>query len=264
MNQIASDTPVSSSASFNPAAPDDLTLDVSVLDSFIADTDFYYQTQDSTYNYHVVWLKPRDNDKFDLSLWNDSGYSQYLSSSNLGNGALNWIVYYGSDRIYPRSHAYIGSSGNLDIEWDAALPSSLNLGYSDALSITDQIELYYFSLEPSKAYNFTLDVPLTGDFALFLYGGLEQRGDALNPTEYLALSNTSGLGTDELIANFTPATAGIYVALIVRYAGDGSYEFKYFYATPEPGGIPGFAGSILLFGLLVLIINPIRKIFRGD
>jgi hypothetical protein len=258
-----SDIPLTASASFIPSNPDNLTNGNPVYDTFFEDTEFYYQTADNSYKYHVVWLRAVSALPFDLSLWNNSGYTEYLASCYLGAGELNWVVFYGTNRFWIRSHANYGGNGNLYIEWEAAEPVALGQTVSHSITAGNQAELYYVSMWDNQTYNLTLNVPDTGDHDLYLYGGLTERGDAFNPNACIEWSNTTGLGTDELIGNYTPPASGEYVVLIVRKSGTGVVEFTFDYATPS-GGIPGFTGWILLLGILALPVMQLWKIHRRD
>ncbi len=248
----------------DPGNPTNLTMNSPLYDLLYSDSDYWFQTQPNSYKYHVAWICPMTTFHLDLTLYNDSGSTPLLEGSHQAAGTINWVVFYGTGRFWLRSHAYSGTSAYVYIEWEAAEPCALGQTVSRSITAANQAELYYISMSDDQNYSLSLTVPDTGDHDLYLYGGLTERGDVFGPNSCIEWSNTTGLGTDELIANYTPPATGEYVVLLVRKSGTGTVDFTFDYATPSGEGIPGFTGWILLLGILALPVMQLWKIHRKE
>lgn len=182
-------------------------------------------------------MSPPADRNFDLFLHRDEDYANLNGSSCESSGELEWILFEGVERVYPKVQV-IDYEGCGWIEWDTARSiqrGDLEPGY---LNEGDCIEIYSFSLS-QEFYSFKLEVPATGDFDLYLYH--LEAGWTANATQHLNKSASAGLGVGEMIENYRPPPCWnytshclTYLALIVRVAGNGTYTFSFDYYSASP------------------------------
>ncbi len=212
---------------FNDAAIEDY-YDLSTAQEYFYETRPVY-----AFTYTAVWMQPiAPSNNFDLYLYSDSSYSNLVANSTRSTGLLEWVVFRSpSVQIYyPKVEAF--STGSAYIEWESqAFQLSPGWSATYTLSVSESIEVYYSLLFSESAYNLYLDVPVGGDFDLYLYALAE--GAATSYAGHIAKSATVGDGVDELIF-FNPPSDGYYGWLVVRANGSGSFTMYNNLFEPTP------------------------------
>lgn len=200
-----------------------LSDDSPLYQSYTSGSNYSYQTGTASSSYyHVVWVKATNSyNNINLSLYADSGYSNLLVSSLRGSGYLNWLVFRpsSSQYYYPKVVSYY--SGDAYIEWEDS-SNYLSIGSSQScyLSNYDFIDMFRVYLSSSTTYSFTLDVPATADYDLYLYHLLP--GNATTSSNFVRNSTTLGQGYDEIISSYTPISSDYYAIIITWKSGSGS------------------------------------------
>lgn len=249
---LLADTPFESTASGNPSSPEILSADYTMYEYYGSSyTNYYYRTSSSYSNYyHVVWVRPTSSaNRFYLYLYTSSSYSGSIASSTRGPGLLNWVVVRSSGVSYYYPKVYRSSgTGNAYIKWEpTASYSSIGTSYVNHLSGSDCIEIYEVHLTSGKKYEFTLDVPIAGDYDLYLY--YLNLGQATGYSGYYRSSTNSGYGSDETIRYEVPNT-GYYALVVVHSGGSGDYILHLDQARSR-------AGRVILVMLIVIAVNII-------
>ncbi len=220
------------SGSTNPSSPTSLSDDGYIYESYSASTNYYYRTSTASSSYyHVIWVQPTSTaDNFDLYLYSDSGYSTLRTSSGRGDGYLDWVVFRPSSSTYYYPRVYTYDVGNAYIEWEDG-SSSISYGgsYGVPVSSSECVELYRVSLSSSNTYSFTLDVPSTGDYDLYLY--YLSYGSYTSYTGYTRASAATGAGYDETISGFNPYYTGDYAIIVTWKSGSGTPYLSYSYSS---------------------------------
>lgn len=255
--------------SLNATSIKELSDDSAAYESYSAFTSYHYRIPVASFLYYqVVWMQPTSPlDDFDLLLYSDENYSDLIGMSARGDGALDWIVFKPntSSSFYPTVDTSSGSSGNAYIEWEDS-SESLYFSVSGALSSSDCLEVYEVYLSTISTYSFTLEVPVGGDFDLYLY--YLSSGEVANRSGCVASSVTPNNGSDEGISNYKPADYGDHVLLVVRSSGSGLYRLSYSFSFPNPFLDFYFFLMLILAGfgiagLVVALIVIVRKKRRG-
>ncbi len=236
-------------------SPTLLSEDSTIQDHYkYTSTRYYYKTGTAlNAYYHVVWLQPVESyNDFDLYLYSDSNYSTEAAFSTEASGDLDWVVFRPSISQPYNPLAYIqAGTGYAYIEWkisyDRIFVDSSNSAF---LNASECIEIYQISLSSSSTYDFTLDVPSSGDYDFYFF--YLSPGSATNSTGYVGASASSGLGVDEAILAYSPPVSGDYVILVARRSGAGPYYLASQLSSSSTS--PGFdSGMLLLIVGIVLI-----------
>ncbi len=250
-------------ASTNPSSPTYLSDDYADSESYSSSLYYYYRTSTaSTYYYHVVWLQPYySNDDFDLSVYSDSSYSNFVASSIRGDGLLDWVVFRPSSYqyYYPRVLTY--DAGSAYIEWeDSSTTISVKNSVSAYLSSSEAIEIFEVSLSSSKEYDITLKIPSGLDADLYLY--YLNQGSGTSYSGYFQCSKRTGSGVDEKIDDYSPTISGDYAIIIARSSGSGSATLEFNYAHDLIPVIITIVVLIVISGILAMAVVIYKKSSR--
>ena len=257
--------PISQSQSTDPGNPINLIDDVTLTHTYSSSTDYYYRIGlASGWIIRVVWLQPViTTNNFDLLLYNDTGYSQLLSSSIGSANGFEWIVYHAGNSLYsyPKVHSQSGSSGVAYIQQEMLTPATDTK--TGALDATDCIDGYSTRTTSSgNKYRVNLEVPVTGDFDLYIYYDvfsstyLNGAYSYYNSTQYKLKSASVGLGIDEAIDVDRPALSDINI-LVVRTSGSGTYTLTITEIKPIPAFV--YVNLLIGFAIAVLFIRYLRR-----
>jgi hypothetical protein len=231
--------------------------------------NFYYKMSGILTNapiYSVVYIYPYSgSDDYDLYLYSNPDFAldHLMASSNATDSAPEWIVVkipQSSVAIYYYPKVYSGSQGEHAAIWSDTSPV-LNGDFPsrsfefDSNNLT-LINVFYSELESTKNYTFTLNVPENSDYDLYIYY-IATSNNACNKSDYLEISATRALDTDEVIQLVNPIN-GRYCILLYRFAGDEAASISY----SEVGGnnsIPAFSWPLLVISLIPTILLYSRK-----
>ena len=203
--------------------PENLSDHIPLYEYYNQSSPYYYRTNTTTYdNYSVVWVQPiSPEDDFDLFLYSNDQYSYLRASSNRENGELDWIVFHpGYTYYYPLIETYSGE-GYAYIQWAESTYYEINTTISGSLDLGSCVELYQVQLSNSLLYNFSLTVPATGDFGLYIY--YVSRYYGVSSGGYAKSSTQGSNGTTEIIMNFHPTYSGEYAIVVTRQSGNGTF-----------------------------------------
>ena len=241
--------------------------DLAAYGYYDASTSYYYQTDyASSTHYHVIWVQPAvvfDTINFNLFLYSDENYSQFMASSFGELGPSEWIIFRPSisQIFYPTVVTYFGNEMFAYIEWESSSDLSYS-GVSGVLNASECVDIYETYLLRESKWKFTLEVPNEGDFDLYIYH--LNSGEVTGYSGYVSSSRTVGNGIDEVISNFEPTYNGDYAVFVVRSSGSGNYTLTYEFSIPNP--FPGiYLDYILLLaglgitGLIIALSVMIRK-----
>ena len=238
------DSAISPSASNDPGAPQALIDDNWLYETYSASGYWYYNTYTmSSSDYHLIWLYTTASATF--SLFPNSSYTGAIDASFSTYG-IDWLVHRPASAqvMYPR--VYMGSSGTGYIEAESGYDILTEESYGFSLSASEAGELFEVYLYTSEKYAITVDVPSTGDFALFVF--YQNSGEISGYDSHD--TNSGGLGTDERITLAPPLYTGTYAIVILRLSGSGT---GYIEVAIIPD-VPGFEISFIIMALAAAIL----------
>ncbi len=261
VNGVSVQAPIQTSYSNSPSSPYVMLQRTSIQESYPSADSYYYKTESpaSVGYYQIVWVQPQDlGDSFNLYLYNDSAYSTLVRSCSGEAGYLNWVILRPSSVLYLYPKVVTDNGGNGVVEWENGTQNLAVCGYqSNTMSSIFCGDLWTVHLEAGKSYNFSLQVPSTGDFNMFLH--YLALGGASGPGDNIGYSDETGNGIDELIANFVPDITDDYGLVIVRANGTGDYRIDCLFSAGCPsGGIPAFEIGLGLFAVMVGILIAVH------
>ncbi len=252
--------------STDPDFPNTITEGITYLESYLSDEYFYYKTATfvTAGIYHIFCLNQVvPAALFRLFIYKNAAYSTYVTHTLWSD--INWVIVRpDSDWVlYPK--VYSASSNSAYLRWmavNATLPKGENgSGYLDTAHYLDA---YKIALTKGALYNFSLDVPATGDFDLLIY--CLPWGGASTGLPALLWLGTVAQGVDEARLNWYCTDTGDGVLVVPCINGSGNYNLSY--TELKEGGDPAPIPEAVLYtligaGLVILVGSILFVQFRN-
>ncbi|MEO0247075.1 MAG: S8 family serine peptidase [candidate division WOR-3 bacterium] len=188
-----------------------------------------------------------DSIDLDLRIYEDGpssphdGFEKAVAQSSLGPDKMDFIVVWGSEEkdIYPGVHSFGETRDSFEIVVAKSVYGYLNLGGGGTVDITLPSSSFayienFIIAEGTKA-SITVDIPSgNADIALYLFSKKNTPGDYRNPIQYVAFSDTNGIGGSETVT-YTPLVTDTVALLVIKKSGSGSeYTLRFNNVTILP------------------------------